>query len=134
MSKLTPKQENFCLEFMKDGNATRAYRESYDTSKMKEATINREAKALIDNHKIATRIDELREQIQKPTILSIQERKEILTKIALNVAYDKEGNCNYTDARGAIEILNKMDGIYIQKNQTEITSNGPLFQINLKKD
>lgn len=134
MSKLTPKQDKFCLEYLKDGNASRAYRESYDTDNMKEATINREAKSLIDNPKIATRLEELKKEIAKPTILSIQERKEILTKIAQSVSYDRDGNPSYTDARGAIDLLNKMDAVYIQKQQTELTGNGPLFQINLKRD
>lgn len=134
MSKLTQKQETFCLEYLKDGNATRAYRESYNTAKMKDATISNNAYMLLKNSEIIAKIESLRKEIAKPTILSIQERKEILTQIALNVAYDKDGNKNFTDARGAIDILNKMDAVYIQKNQTELTGNGPLFQINLKRD
>lgn len=134
MSRLTPKQEKFCLEYMKDGNASRAYREAYNTSNMKPESIHRKAKEVIDNGNVRARIDELQKEINKPTILNIQERKEILTKIAQSVSYDKDGNPSYTDARGAIDILNKMDAVYIQKNQTELTSNGPLFQINLKRD
>ena len=120
MAELTVKQDKFCLEYLKDGNASRAYREAYDCDNMKEATINRAAKELIDNPNITTRINELRKQTTTSAILSIEERKELLTKIANNIVYDQNGNANYNDARGAIDLLNKMDGVYVQKNQTEI--------------
>lgn len=60
MTGLTPKQEAFCLAFMETGNASEAYRRSYDADDMKPATVNRAAKELTDNPKIAARIDGLR--------------------------------------------------------------------------
>ncbi len=57
--KLTPKQRKFAASYVEGGNASMAYRLHYDTKKMKAATVNREAKALLDNHKITTRIREL---------------------------------------------------------------------------
>ena len=60
MSGLTPKQEHFVAVYLKTSNASEAYRQAYDCSGMKDATINREAKVLMDNHKIATRLAELR--------------------------------------------------------------------------
>ena len=63
MAGLTIKQENFCLVYIETGNASEAYRKSYDASKMNESTINRAAKELMDNPKIATRIQELRKPI-----------------------------------------------------------------------
>lgn len=57
---LTPKQETFCLAYIETGNASEAYRRSYDTGLMKPESINRKAKELIDNGKIAARLDELR--------------------------------------------------------------------------
>lgn len=133
MSNLTIKQEKFCLEYIKDGNASRAYREAYNTENMKPESINRKAKELFDNVKVAARIDEIRKETSSKAILSIEERKELLSMIAKNIAYDKEGNANYGDARGAIDLLNKMDGVYIQKNQTELSGElGVKFNINLQ--
>ena len=60
MSNLTPKQEGFCLAYIETGNASEAYRQNYNAEKMKPETINRNAKELLDNHKIATRLGELR--------------------------------------------------------------------------
>lgn len=62
---LTPKQENFCLAYIETGNASEAYRRAYDTSKSKPESVNRLAKASLDNIKIASRIKELREPIMK---------------------------------------------------------------------
>lgn len=57
---LTIKQENFCLEYVSSGNASDAYRAAYSVANMKPATVNRNAKTLIENNKIITRIAELR--------------------------------------------------------------------------
>ena len=57
---LTQKQEAFCLAYVETGNASEAYRRAYDTSKMKPESVNRLAKALMDNVKIASRLAELR--------------------------------------------------------------------------
>ena len=57
---LTEKQDRFCLEYVKNGgNATAAYRATYATSGT-EATVNRAAKELTDNPKIAARLAALR--------------------------------------------------------------------------
>lgn len=57
---LTPKQEDFCQLYIELGNASEAYRQSYDADSMNENTVNREASKLLDNPKIATRIDQIR--------------------------------------------------------------------------
>lgn len=57
MTKLTPKQEKFCLKYIETGNASEAYRHAYDAGNMKAATINRNATALLKNNKVATRLE-----------------------------------------------------------------------------
>ena len=64
-AKLTLKQEKFCLTYLETGNASEAYRTAYNTKSMKPATINRQAKALMDNGKIAARIEQLKKPILK---------------------------------------------------------------------
>lgn len=63
--KLTAKQEAFCLAYIETGNASEAYRMSYDASRMKPETINRKAAELMDNGKITARVAELREPIMQ---------------------------------------------------------------------
>ena len=71
MNNLTTKQEKFCKQFIETGNASEAYRQSYECKKMKGPTINRNAVALLDNNKIATRVGELQLQLQKKFEVSV---------------------------------------------------------------
>lgn len=57
---LTPKQVSFCHRYLESGNASEAYRQCYSAEKAKSEAINRSAKELLDNPKIAARLDELR--------------------------------------------------------------------------
>jgi len=128
---LTQKQENFCLAYIKCGNASQAYRESYNTEKMKAEGITVNASKLLANTNVALRVQELRTKVETKAIMSVAERMELLTKIAQNITFDKDGNAGFSDATRAVDLLNKMDGIYIQKNQTELSGAvGVTFQID----
>lgn len=63
--RLTIKQENFCLAYVETGNASEAYRRSYDIGDMLPQSINRLAKDLLDNIKITSRITELRSTVME---------------------------------------------------------------------
>jgi len=63
MGRLTPKQEKFCLKYIETGNASEAYRRSYNAANMKAETVNRNAKAMLDDNKIAARLGELRKPV-----------------------------------------------------------------------
>jgi len=89
MTGLTPKQESFCLAYLETGNASEAYRRSYDADGMKPQGVNRRAKELLDNGKIAARLEELRKPIierHKVTvdslILELEEAREAALKAA----------------------------------------------------
>lgn len=60
MAGLTPKQESFCLAFIETGNASEAYRRSYDAGKMKPESITVNASKLLASAKVALRVAELR--------------------------------------------------------------------------
>lgn len=57
---MTPKQEKFCQLYVELGNASEAYRQSYDAARMKDATINVKASQLLAQGKIAVRVAELK--------------------------------------------------------------------------
>ncbi|MFH2819557.1 terminase small subunit [Citrobacter portucalensis] len=65
MAGLTPKQEAFCQAYIETGNASEAYRTAYAADKMKTESVNRKAKELLDNGKIAARIGELQGEIKQ---------------------------------------------------------------------
>ena len=63
---LTPKQEKFCQVYVETSNASEAYRQSYNVSpSAKEQTIWRSAHEVLENPKVAARLEELRAESQK---------------------------------------------------------------------
>ena len=56
---LTPKQERFCQKYIETGNASEAYRQSYDSKNMQPDTIHTAAQQLLDNYKVIEMVDEL---------------------------------------------------------------------------
>lgn len=56
---LTPKQEAFALAYVETGNASEAYRRSYNAGKMKPETVSRRAKEAMKHGTITARIQEL---------------------------------------------------------------------------
>lgn len=87
--KLTPKQETFCLEYLKTGNASEAYRLAYDAKAMKENTINRNAHQLLKNNKITARIDELKGPAIKKAQMTLESHLEDL--LMLRKKAEEEG-------------------------------------------
>lgn len=71
-NNLTPKQEKFAQKYIELSNASQAYRKVYDAKNMKTETINRNAKALLDNNKVAARINQLRERHLKKHEITMQ--------------------------------------------------------------
>lgn len=70
---LTQKQENFCLAYVETGNASEAYRQSYDASKTKPENIAAEASRLLANPNISTRVEELRAIAVEKTAITVQD-------------------------------------------------------------
>ena len=63
---LTFKQEKFCKYYVDtEGNASEAYRMSYDASKMKPETIRSAASRLLDNSKVFSMIIDIKHQWEK---------------------------------------------------------------------
>ena len=71
--ELTPKQTAFCHKYIEMGNASKAYRNVYNCSKSKPQTVGRKAKELLDNGKIAAKINELRKRHQKRHEMTVDE-------------------------------------------------------------
>ena len=119
---LTEKQEKFCLNIVSGMNQSDAYRNSYDNN-MTDKQIWEEASKLINNPKVHQRIEELRKEDRKDTIMSTIQRKEWLTEMII-----KDTQASKTDKLKALDILNKMDGEYI----TKIEGNLDLSEIRVE--
>ena len=124
---LTPKQEVFVQGIIKGLSQADAYREAYNTKRMTDKTIHEAASRLVADSKVSARIKELREQMDKETIMSAQKRLEWLTEVIA----DKD--ISIGDKLKAADIMNKMQGEYTQKVQAEVT-NAVNINIELSDD
>ncbi len=110
--KLSEKEERFCLNYIENaGNGTKAVKDAgYDVTDESASVI---ATRLLGKVKIQERLSELRAPAKEKKILSIDERRQLLTKIALSE--DTRPN----DAIKAMDILNRMDSLYLQRQEIQ---------------
>ena len=102
---MNPRQKKFVKLWMSGVPAGRAYEQAgYE---MTGDAADMAASRLIRNDKVKKYIDKMNEKTEKSTILSITERKELLTRIAMA----NEGE-RPSDAIRASAELSKMDGAY----------------------
>jgi hypothetical protein len=108
-------------------NKSDAYRTAYDTSRMTDKTVNEKASLLASNDKVRARIKELSEQAVSPKIISAQKRKEWLTEVINDLNVDINARLRASDQ------LNRMEGEYVQKVETEL-KNALSIHIELSDD
>lgn len=83
---VTEQQEKFSQAFVETGNASEAYRRSYNTENMAENTVWKRASELLDNRAVAGRIETLRAKHAKRhnvTVDSLVAELEEIKQIAL---------------------------------------------------
>ena len=114
LKELTQKQMNFCLEYMKTGNASEAYRRAYNAENMQTNTIKVKASNMLSKGNIKVTIGLLRKKVEDKGILSFKEIQIMLSKRA-----KEELN---SDGLKSIDILNKMSGNYEKDNKLDITT------------
>lgn len=112
---LTDKQEKFALKVVEGKSLSDAYRECYDCENSSDKTIWNEASILAKNQEVAKRIDELREQLVKPTIMTAQQRLEFLTNVI-------NGQEDMVHKLKALDLMNKMQGEYVQKIDANVNA------------
>jgi len=111
--KLTQKQESFCYAYIESGNASEAYRRCYNAGNMKPETINRMAKDVMDNPKIAARIEELRAPIRERAGISLQKHLATLGRLRK----EAEAAGNYSAAITAETQRGKASGLYVERKE-----------------
>lgn len=130
MAKLTPKQEKFCQLYIELGNASEAYRQSYDANSMNENTVNRKAKELLDNGKITARLELIRKEHSKRhniTVDSLLIELEEARKMALdlNIQEKPQVSAAVTATMGKAKLLG------LDKQVVELTGENTT-NLNLK--
>lgn len=124
---LSIKQEKFCIEYAKSGNARQAYKKAGYQCK-NDASADASASQLLRNPKVKERLAELTEEVKNNAIADIQEMQETLTKIirqnieeevimfdpASGVQREKKTPA-VKEIISAINTLGKMQGAFIEK-------------------
>ena len=111
---LTAKQEAFAKAIVEGMNQADAYRSAYSTKNMADKTVWENASRLAADSKVSARIAELRERLASESIMSAQQRLRWLTEIIMN------SDASMSDKLKAADIMNKMQGEYVQKVQAEV--------------
>lgn len=78
---LNIRQERFCLEYAKEANATKAYKNAGYNCK-NDASAAASAVTLLKNPKIQTRLQEITAEIRSAKIMEVAEMQEVLSEIA----------------------------------------------------
>lgn len=105
--KLNARQKSFCEFYVASGNAT----ESAIKAGYSEKYTNKNVSKIRQNTAVQEYIKELQEKAKTNRIMTAVERREFLTEVI------KNGNEKLQDRLKALDILNKMDGEYIEKMQ-----------------
>ena len=111
---LTAKQEAFVQNIIQGMSQADAYRSAYNASKMTDKTVHEKASLLASQDKVRARLTELRDKLANEKIMSAQKRMEWLTEVI------KSDEASYSDKLKAVDIMNKMDGEYVQKIEAEV--------------
>lgn len=146
--KLTPKQEGFCQEYLKSGNASEAYRLNYNCSNMKPESVHRKAVELFENVNVTARINDLKAQTREnhkidrafiiekhQKMLNAWERlnelgaKDKLTKQEEKQFYLLKELVKGSDYRGSLDALSKMLGLN-EPDKVEVSQG---ISLNFKK-
>lgn len=126
---LTVRQEKFCLEYAKSGNARQAYRAAGYSCK-KESTADVNACNLLKNPKIKERLAELAAEVKTSAIADIVEMQQILTAIMRQEKTEEvigmggeitEKRPSIKNVIDAIEKLGKMQGAFTERTEVEIS-------------
>jgi hypothetical protein len=114
------KQEKFVQGLANGLSQRKAYRAAYPTSvKWKDSTVDVKASQLAADDKVLIRLQELRDISTSAAVMSATQRKEWLSEL-INDSDERTEN-----KLRAVDILNKMDGEYIEKVQVSGKVNNP---------
>lgn len=118
---LNPRHEKYAQCLASGMSQRKAYKEVYPNCvKWKDESIDNKASALARLDEVSARVKELCQESASDTIMSAKERKEWLTKVINSM------NEETKDKLKAIDLLNKMDGEYIEKVQVGGEINNPM--------
>lgn len=115
---LTQKQENFCMAYIETGNASEAYRQAYEVSRMKPNSIHVKASELLVNGNVTVRVKQLQTEHKMRhdvTVDSLCNELEEARNAAMEVGQNGA-------AIQAVMGKAKLHGLGIEKRETKINT------------
>jgi len=124
MASLTQKQEAFCLAYVETGNASEAYRRSYNAENSKPESINVNASKMLADAKVAQRVEELRSELVAQSLWT----RENSVKALINAYKVAEVQQQAAGMTGAVKELNAMHG-FNAPSEVNVTSRSFVFTV-----
>ena len=116
---MTPKQHQFAREVVFGKSQTDAYRSAYNTLKMNDNSIRREASRLMDNPKVATTVVELQQKADSAVVQErIASREEVLQTLT---GYMHSGEPKDSVRLRAAEMMGKHYGLFTDRIEAVVT-------------
>lgn len=118
MRQLTMKQHKFVDEYINTGNASEAYRRSYDCKKSSNKTISIEATKLINSPNVALAVKREKERLSRSSRLDSKDIENNLFSIFERSLETDQLNT----ARACMMDIAKLNGLIIQKQEQQINT------------
>jgi phage terminase small subunit len=116
---MTPKQEAFARAYVETGNASEAYRRSYNAGNMEDNVIAVKACELLKNGKVAVMVQQLKDKHQKRHEITVDK----LTEMALAAFKEAQriaptsGQMQTSSMVKAAEFLGKLHGLIVDRSE-----------------
>ena len=131
--KLNPKQEQFCCEYARSGNAGGSYQKVYGTSNSATAATN--ANRLLKNADIQSRLKEIQDELASERIMDAREIQERLTAIGRGEVTEEQilpsgervqKQVGIRDMLKAVELLCRIQGLFVNRSELDVKGNVPI--------
>lgn len=130
------KQEKFCVEFAKSGNATAAYVAAYGGN---SESARSKASHLLQNVAIQERLAEIQSEVASKAICDCEEIQRRLSEIARRETVEEiflpngdlvQKKTSVKDSLKALETLAKIRGMFISKSEVDLRGNIPVVIVD----
>lgn len=112
--ELNINQQKFLKNYIETGNKVRSYMDAYNNDNYKGCSAS--ADRLLENVRVNEEYQKKIKELEKLTVLTVEQRRLKLSEEAINGA-------KASDRIKAVDVLNKMEGIYIDKIEADTTVN-----------
>ena len=120
---MTPKQHQFAREVVLGKSQADAYRAAYDTLRMNDNSIRREASRLMDNPNVATTVAELQQEADAAVVQErIATREEVLQTLT---GYMHSGEPRDSVRLRAAELMGKHYGLFTERIEAVVPERSP---------